>query len=196
VLIPKMRDTPYVEGDMLDGSAPLAWMVDGVLTSEECAATIAKIEELGPEAAPITTAVGFVMRPEVRNNERVIFDSVVLAKTLYDRIVSTVPDPLAGMKPVGANERFRCYRYKPGQQFKAHYDGAFQRDAHECSLLTLMVYLNDGFEGGDTAFLDFDVTAIPRAGSALLFQHRMLHEGCQVISGTKYVLRSDVMYRS
>ena len=170
-------------------------MIDGVFSPEECAATIAKIDELGPEAAPITTAAGFVMRPDIRNNERVIFDSHDLASVLFERIVPTVP-AVAAMRPVGANERFRCYRYQPGQQFKAHYDGAFERDAHERSLLTLMVYLNDGFEGGETAFLDFGVTAVPRAGSALLFQHRMLHEGCQVRSGTKYVLRSDVMFRT
>ena len=34
---------------------------------------------------------------------------------------------MCGRRPVGVNERFRCYRYVPGQQFKAHYDGAFQR---------------------------------------------------------------------
>jgi hypothetical protein len=29
---------------------------------------------------------------------------------------------------------------------------------------------------------------------ALLFQHEVLHEGCAVESGVKYVLRTDVMY--
>lgn len=195
VLVEGTRNT-FDEGDSLDATSPLAWTIDGVLSPSECAAMIAKIEELGPEAAPITTNVGFVMRPDIRNNERVIFDSPVLAKALFTRIADTLPDPLAGMQPVGANERFRCYRYRPGQRFAPHLDGAFERDEHERSLLTFMVYLNDGFTGGETAFLDFGVTAVPRAGSALLFQHRMLHEGCEVLSGTKYVLRSDVMYRS
>ena len=171
-------------------------MIDDVLSPTECAATIAKIEELGPEAAPITTSAGFVMRPDVRNNDRVIFDSEMLAADLFERIAPFIPARIANMTPVGANERFRCYRYKPGQQFKPHFDGSFRRNEREESLLTLMVYLNDAFEGGKTAFLDFDVSAIPRAGSVLLFQHRLLHEGCQVVSGTKYVLRSDVMFRS
>ena len=35
---------------------------------------------------------------------------------------------------------------------------------------------------------------VPRPGMALLFQHRLLHEGCAVESGVQYVLRSDVMY--
>ena len=94
------------------------------------------------------------------------------------------------------NERFRCYRYEPGQRFAPHFDGAFVRDAHERSHLTLMVYLNEGFGGGSTAFLDWDREVAPRLGSALVFQHRLLHEGCTVTSGVKYVLRSDVMYRS
>jgi hypothetical protein len=33
-----------------------------------------------------------------------------------------------------------------------------------------------------------------RRGSLLLFEHAMLHEGCAVTAGTKYVLRSDAMY--
>ncbi len=70
------------------------------------------------------------------------------------------------------------------------------RDPRERSLLTLMVYLNDGFAGGGTAFHDFDVEVVPRTGMALLFQHPVLHEGCVVKSGAKYALRSDVMYRA
>jgi len=57
-----------------------------------------------------------------------------------------------------------------------------------------MVYLNEDFTGGTTAFHDFGVEATPRTGAALLFQHQLLHEGCVVRSGIKYVLRSDVMY--
>lgn len=194
VLVPG-RDRPYIDGDSLDLSAPLAFTLDSVLTPAECAALIDRIETLGPSAAPITTSAGFVMRPDIRNNERVMFDDVPLAKMLFDRVAAHLPSPLCGLQPVGANERFRCYRYTPGQRFAPHYDGAFIRDDQERSLLTFMVYLNEGFEGGATAFLDFDVTAIPRTGSALLFQHFMLHEGVSVRSGTKYVLRSDVMYR-
>ncbi|MCW7540824.1 hypothetical protein OOT46_23675 [Aquabacterium sp. A7-Y] len=34
----------------------------------------------------------------------------------------------------------------------------------------------------------------PRAGSASLFVHETWHEGRSLQSGTKYVLRSDVLY--
>jgi hypothetical protein len=136
------------------------------------------------------------MAPDIRNNKRVMFDDHALAADLFVRVKPGVPAVLCGMNPVGANERFRCYRYEPGQKFAAHYDGAFQRDEYEISLLTLIVYLNEDFGGGTTEFLDFDLHATPRTGTALLFQHRLLHEGCTVTSGMKYVLRSDVMYRA
>lgn len=99
------------------------------------------------------------------------------------------------MKPVGANERFRCYRYDVDQRFAPHYDGAFARNDDERSLLTFMVYLNESFRGGETHFHDFDVRVTPKTGMALLFQHFLLHEGRYVNEGVKYALRTDVMYR-
>ena len=71
----------------------------------------------------------------------------------------------------GANERLRCYRYAPGQRFAPHHDGSFFRSDDERSLLTFMIYLNEGFEGGETALLDLERVIVPRTGMALLFQH-------------------------
>lgn len=184
----------YLDGDSLDHTAPLVFTLADVLSPDECTATIAQIEELGFEDAPITTARGFVMRPDVRNNTRVMFDDEALAAALFARIGGAIPARLCGRRAVGVNERFRCYRYEPGQRFAPHYDGAYTRSATERSELTFIVYLNDDFHGGTTAFHDFDLEVTPRTGSALLFQHRLLHEGCVVRSGIKYVLRSDVMY--
>ena len=50
------------------------------------------------------------------------------------------------------NERFRFYRYDLGQTFRWHRDGYFERPNRERSRLTLMVYVNDDFEGGHTRF--------------------------------------------
>ena len=52
--------------------------------------------------------------------------------------------------------------------------------------------LNDGFEGGDTQFQWESVK--PQRGMALVFPHRLSHQGSAVSSGVKYVLRTDVMY--
>lgn len=193
ILLPG-RGRPYVEGDSFDHSAPMAFTVDGVMSPGECAELIAEIDRRGPEAAPVTTSRGPVMMPDVRNNERVMIEDDALAAKLFARVADVMPARLFARRPVGANERFRCYRYQPGQQFAMHRDGAFRRSDREKSELTFMVYLNEGFGGGGTKFYDQDVTAVPKTGTALFFQHRLLHEGSVVTSGVKYVLRSDVMF--
>ena len=196
VLVPGYPHRRYLEGDSLDHSGPLVFTIDNVLSPGECAAMIDRIETLGPEVAPITTAAGPVMRTDVRNNARVMFDDHAFAKTLFDRVSSHLPQTLCETTPVGTNERFRCYRYEVDQRFAPHYDGAFVRNETERSLLTFMVYLNEGFRGGETDFHDFGVRVVPKTGMALLFQHFLLHEGRCVNEGKKYALRTDVMYRN
>jgi hypothetical protein len=68
------------------------------------------------------------------------------------------------------------------------------------SLFTIILYLNDGYEGGETDFLDennikFRVSHRGKTGSVLVFeQEELLHEGCELKSGEKYVVRTDVMF--
>ena len=180
----------------LDLTQPLLFTAAGVLTPAECQVFIDRIESLQPAPAPISTHTGFVMRPEVRNNSRVIIDDVRLAADLFDRVAPLVPPGLLRMRVVGVNERFRCYRYLPGQRFALHADGTYARNREERSLLTFLIYLNEGFLGGETAFPEQGRCITPQAGMGLFFQHPLLHEGCMVRSGVKYVLRSDIMYRS
>lgn len=193
ILVPGL-ERPHRSGEPLDWSQPLVFMVRGVLREDECAGLIARIDALGPAPAPISAPEGFVMRLELRNNTRVMFDDVALAAELYARLARGLPARLFGRRPVGANERFRGYRYERAQRFAAHYDGSFRRSPHQASELTLLLYLNDDFTGGETAFLQHDLRVRPERGAALLFQHQLLHEGCAVEAGVKYALRSDVMY--
>ena len=181
---------------LIDMDSPLWCTVDDVLSPEECAALIARIEAAGPELASINALGGPLIDERVRNNTRVIFDDEALAGLLFERVRGTAPERLSGRRLVGANERLRCYRYAPGQRFAPHYDGSFARDEHERSLLTFMVYLNEGFAGGSTTLLDLDVEVVPRTGMALLFQHALRHEGAEVKSGVKYAVRSDLMFRA
>jgi len=180
----------------IDLSHPVLWTVPDLYPPDLCAAQIARIEAAAPAPAPISTLRGEQMRPDIRNNDRVAFDDPATAADLLARLGEHAPTWLSGMRLCGANERLRCYRYGPGQRFAPHFDGAFVRDEHEQSLVSFLVYLNDGFEGGETVFLQNGETIVPRAGMALLFQHRVLHEGAPVRSGVKYVLRSDLMYRA
>src|SRR5262249_52315647 len=163
------------------------YTIPSLLTPEECKDYIALSEGIGYEAAPITTSSGFVMRPDIRNNARVILDDVERAEMLWQRIRSEAQQILKGRQAIGLNERLRFYRYDPGERFAPHLDIPYRRGNGEESLLTFMVYLNDGFSGGETNFVEVSVT--PEIGLGLIFAHYLPHEGAAVTSGRKYVLR-------
>ena len=187
---------------------PFVRVVHRFLDAEACALLRAHIDALGPQAAPVSMAHGAVMRPDIRNNARVIFDDDGLAAALFARAQAFLPSTLYGdegprrkmprgtsWQSVGLNERFRGYRYGPGQRFAPHTDGYFARSPDERSALTFLIYLDDACEGGETNLLEWGVQVRPRTGSLFVFEHTLLHEGAVVIAGEKTVLRSDVMYR-
>lgn len=172
--------------------------VPSFLSPDECDRYIQLSEGQGYGDAPITTAHGFVMRPDIRNNTRVILDDFELARQFWERISPAVPSPFGGRNAIGLNERFRFYRYDPGQTFRWHRDGSFVRDNGEQSQFTFLIYLNADFEGGETKFkIPSPIGSVdvrPEPGMALLFNHNLLHEGATVFTGRKYVLRTDVMF--
>ena len=108
-------------------------------------------------------------------------------------------------------------RYKAGGQFRPHFDGPWVPEHDWASVYTVVVYLNDDFQGGRTTFLEEQPDAYrinlpsssvaamskrvrarmrPMRGSALLFNHDVLHEGTPVADcgKNKYILRAEVMF--
>ncbi|WP_423604185.1 2OG-Fe(II) oxygenase [Sphingomonas sp. MS122] len=151
-------------------TTPLLCTIEGLLGPADCDALIARSEALGYDAAPVTTDEGPVMMPELRNNKRVILDDTALADDLWSRVETSVAERLSGSHwhAVGLNERLRFYRYGPGQQFDWHRDGRFARSPVEESRYTFMIYLNEGFAGGETLFRDLpghDEVRITRAAA-------------------------------
>lgn len=189
--------------ELLDGEQ--VFVIHNFLSPEKCAEFVRITEEVGYAPAPITTPGGFVMAPEVRNNERVIIDNFDWAAELWEGAAQLMPSPYLGHEATGLNERFRFYHYDEGHTFRPHTDGHFARN-DERSQFTFMVYLNDACEGGETVIYFSDdglthtdgteVRVKPETGKALVFFHYLLHEGAPVRGGRKYVLRTDVMYRT
>ena len=175
---------------MADLVAPGIYTVQGCFSPAECQGWIAGAGDY--EAATINTSKGVVRDAGLRNNSRAIRDDPTLAADLWQRMRQHVPPFLDGRQAVGINERVRFYRYDPAQYFSGHVDGVFRRGNGEESRLTLMVYLNADFTGGETVFAEATIT--PSTGLALLFRHELFHEGRLVTAGVKHVLRSDVMY--
>jgi hypothetical protein len=107
----------------------------------------------------------------------------------------------------GLHSNIRIYRYDQGMFFGPHYDSS-TRDSWTggTSYWTLLVYLTgeeDGVEGGQTVFYEDgkdgkEVIVCIERGLALLHRHGgsdcLLHEGREVLKGTKWVLRSDLVF--
>lgn len=179
----------------LDLEKPLIMLIPHILSADECVQWIERIKADGPQLAPINTARGVMVDSQIRNNRRVMLDAPDEANLLFERVKERAPGTIHGMKLSGVNERLRCYEYEIGQRFAPHSDGAFVRDESEQSWYTFMVYLNEGFEGGQTVFfVEPEKSVTPETGLGLLFQHPIIHEGAEVTSGTKYVVRTDLMY--
>lgn len=168
-----------------------------------CSGVIDRANGNGFEPATITTEDGVSVTPDIRNNDRVIFDDFDLANELWAKISPRVAKEFKGLTAMGLNERFRVYRYVPGQYFDWHQDGEFIRSDGAVSKFTMMIYLNDGMEGGGTSFADVfsphafsDFTVKPALGKALLFHHPLSHRGDPIGRGVKLVLRTDVMFQA
>eukprot|EP00049_Salpingoeca_infusionum_P008888 m.147231 g.147231 ORF g.147231 m.147231 type:complete len:219 (-) comp14162_c3_seq3:4272-4928(-) len=180
---------------------PLAFVVRGAFSELECQEIQAFAEANGKyQPALVNTYGGNVLDTSYRKSERCIVDSHEMAGRIFQRVKAHIPQQMHGSQLVGLNERLRFLRYHPGDYFKPHYDGCYVRDdKSEKSELTLMLYLNDGFEGGETSFLptcrgDEPCKYVPQKGDILVFEHQMYHEGSVLKQGQKDCMRTDVMY--
>lgn len=127
------------------------------------------------------------------------------AGLLTERLNGLLPQKLDDGRTIRPMfETFRFDKYVKGGHFRPHYDDSKMRiegaRRGEASVFTVMVWLNEGYEGGETHFLpcklhDKDLYVKGRAGDALVFwQKGMLHEGTDTTSGTKLICHTNGMY--
>ena len=165
--------------------------LDSVLSESECQSYIDYAENIGFEAATVALPGGSKLMKSVRNNQRVTVDSTEIADLVWSRIQHLIPS-VDELTPTRLNERIRFYKYEKGERFNKHRDGRFSTDDEE-SRLTILIYLNSGFEGGETEFENNTITAT--TGTGLCFVHEIKHKGCSIDQGIKYVLRTDIMFK-
>ena len=121
-----------------------------------------------------------------RRTSETKFFSYNEAKDFIDVVFS-----LTGI-PTIRYEEAQVARYESGQEFTWHYD-AIQPNLQDESgnrIATILVYLNNVAEGGETVFKDLDLIVKPKLGKALLFfpsfksgliDDRTLHCGSKAI---------------
>lgn len=149
-----------------------AWVVDDLLTPEECQGFMDRAIDAGIEGK---TAAGDVRH---RNSTTVALDDAEMADRIFERIKDHIPrevvvdedcdnpglrehvsELLGTWRPCGLNERWRVVCYPGSGHFGPHRDGCRFVDEHRRSLITLNGYLTDrprGF-GGATRFVRDDI---------------------------------------
>eukprot|EP00668_Euglena_longa_P012097 GGOE01014524.1.p1 GENE.GGOE01014524.1~~GGOE01014524.1.p1 ORF type:complete len:253 (+),score=41.99 GGOE01014524.1:48-761(+) len=189
---------------------PGLYLIDNVLTLDECHALIQQarplMEPTNPGNKPPKKGQAF------RNNHRCEVTDPNFAKEWFASLSATLEEIQRddGARPVAFNPSVRVYSYAKGQSFGPHVDEPVRLGDLE-SEFTLLLYLTGGprdpqkppLRGGCTRFLlpgkgrDCNTMAVePEAGRALLHWtgHDFLHEGALVMSGEKFVLRTDVLF--
>lgn len=175
-------------------------LIRNVLTPEECSALIQISEEKGfTQAAFYTDAHGRDhMALDVRKSSRCLIDSEPFVEKLWERIHKYVPSKWGDAEVVGINPRLRILRYDPGDEFKPHMDGKYTSPSGAISYITILMYLNQEYEGGYTCFYGPTeggwIPIQPVTGMIAMQDQNLLHCVPPLISGRKYAIRTEIMY--
>jgi prolyl 4-hydroxylase len=124
-----------------------------------------------------------------------------------DPIVSNIIKRVCDLSniPFENSEKMQVVKYEPGGYYNEHYDASCD-DLIECvefeknggqRVVTMIIYLNDQYEGGSTNFPRLNNNYKPVKNTGVLFYslekngskcHPLsLHAGAQVLSGHKYI---------
>ena len=195
--------------------------IDNVLTERECAdiidaTSVCNFQDMGRKYDP----------KKDRNNSRLLILDPDLAKHLWSQIETVLlrvtKDNDITLCPLGfdvsrgnwefcgLNEGVRINKYssEKSEYFALHKDAQYCPSGDKRSIFSLILYLNDGFQGGETHFYlpknvkqqtkamtikeeidsegglqhGFDsVNIIPRAGLAVVFSQNILHESTPLV---------------
>jgi predicted 2-oxoglutarate/Fe(II)-dependent dioxygenase YbiX len=194
--------------DEVDG----VFQITNVLSDTECQSLVEITESLGYQQDAAVS-----LPRSVRHNDSVtwIVDDLT-SEIIWQRcseLLSLNSHLFFHKKALGLNNRFRFYRYGSGDYFSPHTDGAWSgsraidgklvQNAFDdrWSQLTFLLFLTDGYEGGCTRFLTKENHHDVRTpkGGVLCFPHgthplHCVHSSEPITSGTKVIVRSDVLF--
>jgi len=189
------------------------WVVPGFLTSQECEDWICKAQLHGLEPSKFNAGR--------HNNRTKDFIDLDMTELVWSRLPLELQREVEMTSPKtdvrSVHEEWRISKYQAGQYFRAHYDESYTRgygrssedntkiirnlqgQQGETSTHTLLLILTDDFSNGATRFWPtgkydeaVDVNA-PRGSMIVFEQLTLLHEGCAIEDGVKFVAQGALM---
>lgn len=183
-------------------SSPLVYTFDHFLSDSQCDALIA----LARPHLKRNTVID-------RSSSRLLVDSARTSLGMFfpldskEQVLQTIEAKMseATLIPQEHGENLQVVYYGTGAEYRPHYDtfdpstpgGKVHYARGGQRIATLIVYLNDPIEGGETVFPKASLQVLAQKGKALLFFNvdangqvdlQSLHGGAPVIEGEKWIL--------
>jgi prolyl 4-hydroxylase len=177
---------------------PRVVVFSGLLDDAECDEMIALAGQRLARSHTVDTATGDSEVNVARTSDGMFFarGEFPVCQRLEARLAALVN------WPVENGEGLQVLRYRPGAEYKPHYDYFDPAQSGTPRILerggqrvgTVIVYLNTPLRGGGTTFPDVKLEVAPVRGHAVFFSYdrphpvtRSLHGGAPVLEGEKWI---------
>ncbi|MBP3980479.1 2OG-Fe(II) oxygenase [Acidovorax sp. JG5] len=177
---------------------PRMVVLGNLLSPEECDALIAAAGARMARSLTVATQTGGEEINDDRTSDGMFFQrgESPLIQRIEERIARLLNWPIEN------GEGLQVLHYRPGAEYKPHYDYFDPAEPGTPSILqrggqrvgTLVMYLNTPEKGGGTIFPETQIEVAPQRGNAVFFSYaspdpstRTLHGGAPVIAGDKWI---------
>jgi prolyl 4-hydroxylase len=183
---------------------PILYVVDNFLSNDECDAFIKASEGKLQPSTVISPDKHIQHESRTSENCWIEHDANEIVHEVSKRFSILVQMPIRNA------EQYQLVYYKKGAQYKPHFD-SFDYETEDGKknwepggqrMVTVLGYLNDVEEGGETGFPELGINVPPKKGDAVVFHNtlqndavthpkinpRSLHGGMPVIKGEKWMV--------
>jgi prolyl 4-hydroxylase len=188
-LLDAMKGEPRAT-EPLNAEPPVRF-VRGLFSSEECAWLMERAQPALRPSVIVDPATGSPKPDPVRTS-----DGMNFGPAQEDLVIQALNRRIAAATGTAyeCGEPLHVLRYVPGQEYKPHLDalpGVSNQRAW-----TALVYLNGGYQGGETVFPELGLSAKGGPGDCLIFRNvgddgngdlRARHAGTPVTGGVKWL---------
>jgi prolyl 4-hydroxylase len=173
-------------------------VIGGFLSPEECDGLIEGAKPRMARSLTVATKTG----GEELNADRT--SNGMFYTRAENELIARIERRLAQLTrwPVENGEGLQILHYRPGAEYKPHYDYFDPNEPGTPTILkrggqrvaTIIMYLHEPEKGGGTTFPDVKLEVAPQRGNAVFFSYnrahptsKSLHGGAPVITGEKWI---------
>lgn len=176
-------------------ASPRVVVFGGLLSDQECEELIALAKPRMARSLTVATKTGGEEVNADRTSNGMFFQrgENELVRRVEERIAKLVN------WPVENGEGVQVLHYRPGTEYKPHYDYFDPAEPGTPTILkrggqrvgTIVMYLGEPDKGGGTVFPDVNLEVAPKRGNAVFFSYERAHPSTKTLHGGSPVLAGD-----